>query len=119
MANEQRYNNNWYPFDAGMSIGQSGSESGKIIEDIENINGARITIEKGASNAPFAVTLGVYGLLFHTYYSGMETQARLFANESKNRIEKLLEHISISQDQQDNLWKEIYNKLVEQICAQE
>ena len=119
MISEQQNNSHWYPFDNGKSIGQPGSESGKIIDDIENINGARITIEKEADNAPFAVTLGVYGLLFHIHFAGTEIQAQEFVNETKLRIEKLFEHLSIPQEQQDNLWNEAFNKLSGQICEQE
>src|SRR5690606_34632404 len=56
---------NWIPFDNSKTIGTKGSEGGIIIEDLENIDGARITLEKDCGNIPFAVTLGIYGLMFH------------------------------------------------------
>jgi hypothetical protein len=36
----------WYIYENGKTIGKTGSENGSIIEDIGNVNGARITLEK-------------------------------------------------------------------------
>ncbi|MAW97055.1 MULTISPECIES: hypothetical protein [unclassified Leeuwenhoekiella] len=56
----------WNPFDQGNSIGTIGSEDGKILKDEENSFGARITLEENGSIAPFSITIGIYGLMFHT-----------------------------------------------------
>ena len=111
--------NNWYAFDSGNSVGQLGSESGKVIFDIENSNGARITIEKDAEIAPYAITIGVYGLLFHTHFAGTDSEAQQFTLKTKMRIEKLFEHSMIPKDRHDEIWYEKYNKLMCEICEQE
>jgi hypothetical protein len=49
---------NWDIFGSGNSIGKIGSEDGIILDDIENIKGARITIEKGGANAPLLAPSG-------------------------------------------------------------
>ena len=55
-------------FENGETIGTKGCESGTIIHDIENSNGARITLEKECGSIPFVITIGIYGLMFHTHY---------------------------------------------------
>ena len=75
---------NWTKYDNGNSIGKKGSEGGKILNDQENINGARITIEANAGNIPFAITLGIYGLMFHTEFFGeIEITVEYFKRKKK------------------------------------
>ena len=42
---------NWNKFEEGKTIGQKGSEDGTSLEDIENIQGARITMERDGNIA--------------------------------------------------------------------
>ncbi len=109
-------NKNWQPFDNGNSINQKGSENGNIIYDIEHINGARISIEKETSIAPYATTLGVYGVMFHTKFDGSEAAAKQFVFRSIQKIEKLLNLLSIPGEKQDKEWKDSFNTLVEEIA---
>lgn len=97
------------------TIGEAGSESGKIIYDVKNENGARITIEKETDIAPFAVTLGVYGIMFHTDFFSTETEARDFVFESIKKIENLFRHLEAPENQQDEDWRKVYDDLVEKI----
>ena len=98
------------------TIGQTGSESGKIIFDVENVNGARITIEKDSKIAPFAVTLGVYGIMFHTDFYATENEAKSFVFESIKKIENLFKHLEVPENEQGDNWREIYNDLVQKIA---
>jgi hypothetical protein len=98
------------------TIGQTGSESGKIIYDVQNINGARITIEKEADIAPFAITVGVYGVMFHTHFVDSESEAKDFVFESMRKIENLCRHLEVPENQQGEEWRKIYNDLVEKIA---
>jgi len=118
MFADNNVNSSWYPFDDGKSIGLRGPESGKILSDIENINGARITIEQDAEYSPFAVTIGVYGIMFHSHPCGSELKAREFAEETRQRIENLFNHLSIPEDQQDSEWAETFNKMTGYISEQ-
>lgn len=66
----------WYPFESGNSLGSCGSEGGVIILDEELDAGARITIEHGGKDAPYAITCGVYGCMVHTRFFSTEAEAR-------------------------------------------
>lgn len=60
----------WEDFEEGNTLGSKGTENGEIIRDEELPNAARITLEKGGSTAPYSITVGVYGLFFHTAFCG-------------------------------------------------
>jgi hypothetical protein len=45
-----------------------GSESGTVELDEEHDCGARITLERDAKTAPYAITCGIYGWMVHTRY---------------------------------------------------
>ncbi len=67
----------WAPVDAGTSIGSCGSEGGRILQDEEHEAGARITLEEGGATAPFSITCGVYGVMFHTRFFPQRDEATL------------------------------------------
>lgn len=69
-------NASWHPVDDGATLGQMGPEGGIIIRDEEHTEGARITLERRGSIAPFSITCGVYGVMFHT---------RFFADEAEGQ----------------------------------
>ena len=98
------------------TVGETGSENVKIIYDVENVNGARITIEKETDIAPFAVSLGVYEIMFHTDFFSTETDAKDFVFKSKKKIENFFRHLEVSENQQDEDWRKVYNELVETIA---
>jgi len=58
----------WDPFDSGTTIGQTGSESGRIMRDEQHSRGARITLERDTRAAPFAITCGAYGWMVHACF---------------------------------------------------
>lgn len=65
----------WISFDDGASIGQMGSESGVIIRDSEHPLGARITLERAGSIAPYSITCGIYCCMAHTRFFSTEMEA--------------------------------------------
>jgi hypothetical protein len=65
----------WESFACGTSIGQLGSENGRIIRDDEYQQEARITLERDGMTAPFAITCGIYGWMFHTCFFSTREQA--------------------------------------------
>lgn len=108
----QIMNYTWENFDKGTSIGTSGSENGIIIRDEENSFGARITLEKDGSIAPYAITIGIYGIMFHTdFYSTLEHSENAFIN-FKTKIEKIIEHYSIIEKDRDKEWNTKRNFLL-------
>jgi len=97
---------NWTKYNNGNSIGKKGSEGGKILNDQENINGARITIEANVGNIPFAITLGIYGLIVHTeFFSEIEIATEYFKRK-KNEIDRILKMFEIPEDNQDAEWED-------------
>lgn len=105
----------WIQYDNGNSIGKKGSEGGKILNDQENINGARITIETNVENIPFAITFGIYGLMFHTeFFSEIETATEYFERK-KNEIDKILKMLEIPKDNQDTEWENKKDECLEKL----
>jgi len=81
---------NWAAFDNGRSVGDVGSESGRIVSDQECDGGARITLEEGGMTAPWSVTCGVYGWMVHTRFFGTREQAENDIPPMKAAIEAML-----------------------------
>jgi hypothetical protein len=80
----------WQSYENGKTLNTQGTESGKIIRDEEFSDGARITLEK-EGYAPFAITCGVYSLMFHTTYASTETEANVKYAGMKSEIERLFD----------------------------
>jgi hypothetical protein len=80
----------WGLFDNGATIGQRGSENGFILTDEEHDLGARITLEREADNAPFAITCGIYGWMFHTRWFGSEADASAEFERMKSGLGAIL-----------------------------
>lgn len=83
----------WYPFGEGRSIGTEGSEGGSILQDEEHPLGARITLERNASFAPFAVTCGIYGWMFHTRFINTQAEAESDYERMKQELAGILTSI--------------------------
>ena len=107
----------WADFDQGKTIGTKGSESGTIILDIENSQGARICLEKECGNIPFAITLGIYGLLFHTHFESDSEAAKEYVIASKFKINKILDLYDVPEEKHNEFWQEKHNKLIQELVA--
>lgn len=115
---EIKLTENWIKYNNGNSIGKKGSEGGKILNDQENINGARITIEANAGNIPFAVTFGIYGLMFHTeFFSEIEIAIEYFERK-KNEIDRILKMFEIPQDKQVVEWENKKDEYLEKLISE-
>ena len=53
--------------------------------------GARITLERDADIAPFAITCGRYGLFFHTRFLSREDEARSEYTEMKVELGSMVD----------------------------
>ncbi len=80
----------WHPFDDGSTLGLPGSEQGITVRDEEHALGARITLERKASVAPFAITCGIYGWMMHTRFFNAEAEAEMQYDLMKNSLSMLL-----------------------------
>ena len=75
----------WYDINRGKTIGTKGSEGGVIGRDQEYERFSRITLEKEGRIAPFTITCGIYGWMFHTVYFRTMTKAEdTFAKMQKD-----------------------------------
>jgi hypothetical protein len=81
----------WLSSENGATLGQTGSEEGTIVRDEEHSLGARITLERDACVAPFAVTCGIYGWMIHTRFFGNEAEAEAQYDLMKTGMSALLE----------------------------
>jgi len=109
-------NQNWTRFDKGSSIGKFGSEGGNITEDLECIDGARVTIEKGGGIAPYSVTLGIYGLMFHTHFASTEVEAKKFKDFAVKKIDEIFALYETIESERDTLWHDKHNQLVSELA---
>lgn len=80
----------WHPFANGGTLGTKGSEDGVILRDEEHTRGARITLERETKSAPFAITCGIYGSMFHTTFVGTEVEAVAKYDEMKVWLHEML-----------------------------
>ncbi len=90
----------WYPFAAGSTIGETGSEDGVILLDEEYSGGARITLERDGSHAPFAITCGIYGWMAHTRYFATEQEAHEEFEAMKAELARIADLIPMQDDPQ-------------------
>jgi hypothetical protein len=80
----------WYPFDNGTTLGQKGSEEGIILRDEEHPLEARITLERDARSAPFAITCGIYRCMMHTRFFSLQSEATSEYEDMKIALAVLL-----------------------------
>lgn len=80
----------WYPFDDGATIGSAGSESGTIVRDEEHPFGCRISLERGGSIAPWAVTCGIYFGFLHTAFASSEAEGNTKYSGMKADLEAIM-----------------------------
>ena len=76
----------------------TGSEGGTIVLDEEHGLGARITLEKDGAIAPFAITCGIYGWMFHTRFFSSLDEATQAYEVMKPELVTILEAIPFSSD---------------------
>jgi hypothetical protein len=103
---------NWIAYDGGKTIGGVGSENGVILEDEEYDAGARITLERGAEVAPFAITCGGYGLFLHTRFLSTEDETRSEYAEMKVELARMVD-LSASDGVSDGAMMEAAGRFVE------
>ncbi len=86
----------WCNFAEGSTIGHEGSESGQIVLDEEHPDGARISLERATTIAPFAITCGIYGWFFHTRYFSDEAEAKREFHSMKAALEQIIEGLPVT-----------------------
>jgi hypothetical protein len=91
----------WEPFEEGRSIGQVGSEGGRIILDDSYMDAARITLEavsptrfRGA-RISYAITCGIYDWMVHTRFFESEAEAREEFEKMKVSLSAVVERLRL------------------------
>ncbi len=105
----------WADYGNGKTIGTIGSESGTIIHDIENSNGARITLEKDCGNIPLAITIGIYDLMYHTHFEKDIEKAKEYIVQTKYRVNKLFDLYDVAEDKRDDNWQSKHDKIINEL----
>ena len=82
---------NWGQFDSGKSIGCMGSEDGTIVLGEEHTDGARVTLERGGSTAPWSVTCRIYGAFMHTAFATDESENRRKNDEMTHYLVQIMQ----------------------------
>jgi hypothetical protein len=93
----------WTSFDGGASIGRMGSESGVIIRDSEHPRGARITLERAGTVAPYSITCGIYGCMAHTRFFSTEIEASQEFDLMAAALEPILQSSTTESDLIDSV----------------
>ncbi|HWA23983.1 MAG TPA: hypothetical protein VG735_16445 [Caulobacterales bacterium] len=78
-----------------LAPGARGSEGGAMMRDDEHDYGARISLERGGANAPFAITCGIYGWMMHTRFFAAEAQADAAFGAMKADLSAILEALPL------------------------
>lgn len=105
------HENNWHLFENGHTLSTQGTEHGRILQDEEHRDGARITLEQ-CQYPPFAITCGIYGLMFHTAFAAEEQEAKDTFVGMKNGLEEILQLIPDDDDPElDTKEQEMYATL--------
>lgn len=89
----------WYPFEHRESIGETGSEGGKILRDEEHSDGARVTLEQ-VKDDRWPITCGIYGWMVHTRFF-LEANAQTGFNETERELGKILALIPLENEAND------------------
>jgi len=83
----------WHSFAEGSTLGERGSEGGRIVLDEEHVDGARITLERDAGIVPWAITCGIYGAMVHTRYFSTRDEADTAYVSMKVGLEEVLVNV--------------------------
>jgi hypothetical protein len=83
----------WMPL-----VGLRGSESGIIEIDEEHPSGARITLEREAKHAPYAITCGIYGWMVHTRFLDDRAAALSEYEAMKGALAHILSLVPLTSD---------------------
>jgi len=105
----------WYNFDKGRTLGKKGAEQGIIISDMENINGARITVEKDTATAPYAITFGIYGLMLHTHFKSTPEEVQLYLDWVRSTMHKVFALYEQDEKNRSDEWYHEHDRLVHEL----
>jgi hypothetical protein len=79
----------WSTYAAGETVGERGPAGGCIVRDEVHACGARITLEEGASSAPFVITCRIADMLEHSYATSASGGVARVFNTMKSDLERI------------------------------
>lgn len=74
-----------------------------------------MTLEGKGDIAPFSITLGIYGLMFHTEFLSTLEQSQKFFDWYKAKIEMILDHYDVEEKNRDYSWETRQNEMMHEI----
>jgi len=106
----------WKDFEKGKTIGKPGHEGGVITINMENVHGARITVEEvSGEHNQFVITYGIYGLLFHTHSKPTLEMTREYTAGLKYKMNKLFDMYELPEKQRSDDWYHEHDRLVHEL----
>jgi hypothetical protein len=96
---------NWFAYDDGGSIGNTGAEGGVILRDEEHQSGARVTLKRG--NNYVSVSCSIYGWMDHTRFFGSVTEAQREYLLMKPLLANMVENILSKGNSDLKMWEAI------------
>jgi len=108
----------WEQFEHGTTIGQYGSEHGIIVRDDEYQQHARITLERDGRIAPFAITCGIYGWMFHTCFFATKGQADTAYGQVQDALAAIVERITRTDNLNEDEHSEVVTTAITQFVKQ-
>jgi hypothetical protein len=111
--NDEEYEGEWYPYEEGITINQTGPAGGYVLRDEElgdpeetEDADARLTLEQGRATAPgFYVTATLYGWMYHTHRTDTAEQGEAAYTETRAELEKMALLIPYEEDGAKNVEK--------------
>jgi hypothetical protein len=83
----------WQPYQAGSTLGMTGSEGGTITWDEQYADQVRLTMEQDESRSFYAITCGISGWLVHTRFFGSGAEASAAFEELRPALVELLSRL--------------------------
>lgn len=108
----------WYAYEQGKTLGMTGPDSGEIILDDEFAGSARMTLERSTYNAPFAITVVIYGFGDHTRFIADEPTAKHEVDAMKTALVGILNLVPSEDDPNPEMKYEAISDAIEAFVEQ-
>jgi len=89
----------WSTYAAGATVGEAGPAGGRVVRDEVHASGARITLEEGATPAPFVITCRLASALDHAWATSASAHAARVFSRMKSDLEQIAVVLPVSADE--------------------
>ena len=106
----------WTPTLKGQTIGTLGENNGVILADISNLNGARISLEKDASEGLFTIAYDLYGWLRKNHQEPDRKIADEFIFRLKVFFNSFFDLYDIPESKRKENWQKKHDQVLKEIA---